>query len=105
MAAQTCRAAVDASWLSRPTLSRPLDLSALRQLSQDRASALDAVAHLHLRIGLRRHQHVDARAKLDQPHALSALHAVTYLQVADDATRQQARDLLEADGVAAGIDG
>src|ERR1700712_1142069 len=104
MAERTSRAW---DFASSPRRSRclPLALAALRKPPEDRASTLDTVADLDLRCCFRRHQDVYPGTEFDQAHTLSALHAIANFQVVDDTTRQQTGNLLEADGVFAGIDG
>src|ERR1700722_10664500 len=101
MAADTCPAAhgpVSALW---PALDRARSLRiSARHRRQHARSALHPDAFFHLQNRIRRHNHVYARAELDQPNPLAAHHPFAFAMVENNAPRQQSRDLLEGDLVA-----
>ena len=69
------------------------------QVGQHAGSALHAVADLHVDAGRSIEQYIHARSELDQAHALAALQPISNFGIENDAPRQQARNLLEDDGL------
>jgi len=61
-----------------------------RQYRQHARRALHPLAHLHPQHRVGRQQHIHARAKLDQPHALPALHRLAFAVIEHNPPRQQA---------------
>src|SRR4051812_48055606 len=77
-------------WL---TAYKAADELQARHLRDDRLGGVDLVAHRDLGCGIRREINVDARAEADEAVALAARHRVAGLDVAKDATRDEAGDL------------
>src|SRR4029078_12472564 len=69
------------------------------KISQNTFTALDAVANLHRDLRASVHNNVYARSKLDESHTLAASDLIADFVIEHDSTRNQARDLLEYDGL------
>jgi hypothetical protein len=82
---------------------RQLALCLRLQIGQHAGAAFNAVADFHVDFGRGGEQHIDTGTKLDQADALAALEAVADLGLKHDAPRQQARNLLEDDGLAVAV--
>src|ERR1700693_2686581 len=67
--------------------------SAARQLRDDGGGGLHLVADGDARLGAQRQVAIHSRAETDEPVALAALEPVAGLRVAQDASRDEARDL------------
>ena len=65
--------------------------------SEYACAALHAISHSHTQLGVCRQQNIHPGAEFDEPHALAALHGLACGATADDAPRQQSRNLLERD--------
>src|SRR5271156_5420072 len=68
-----------------------------REISQHACPATNPVADLHLHIRGRIENYVGPRPEFDQPHTLTAIEAVAYFRIKDDAPGQQSGNLLEND--------
>ncbi len=64
-------------------------------VAQYARAAFHPVSHFDPQLGVCRQQNIHPRAEFDQPHALATLECLAFSATADDAPRQQSRNLLE----------